>query len=107
MKILSKGRIDLPAGNYDIFCSVAHGEEYYKAYCNATSEYVEAALQIKETIKRICKKGVVLNPVKDGVRAKPEKFEDCIDRIKKYDTRYIVKKMEVLYFKTTKKQYLN
>ena len=99
---LSKGRTDLPAGNYDIFCSVAHGEEYYKAYCNATSEYVEAALQVKETIKRICKKGVVLNPVKGGVRAISEKFEDCIERIENFDTRDIVNKNGSTIFQNNK-----
>ena len=63
------------------FCSVAHGEEYYNACCNASTEYIEAAFEVKKTINNISKKGIVLNPAKRGVRAKAEKFEDCIDRI--------------------------
>lgn len=34
---VSKCRICLPVGDYDIFCSVAHGEEYYNACCNAST----------------------------------------------------------------------
>lgn len=102
IEALSKDRICLPKGDYDIYCSVAHGEEYYKACCNATSEYLEAALQIKEIIKRICKKGVVLNPSKKRVIAKVEKFEDCIERIKKYDTRDVVNKNGSLLFHNNK-----
>lgn len=99
---LSKERIPLPEGNYDIFCSVAHGEEYYNACCNATEEYKKAALKVKETLTTISKKGIVLNPEKNGIRAKPEKFDDCIDRIRKNDTRDFVNRNGSLMYQNNK-----
>lgn len=99
---LSKDKIRLPEGNYNIFCSVAHGEEYYNACCNASSEYMESALKVKETIKNISKKDVVLNPEKKGVRAKNEKFDACIERIEKNDTRHIVNRNGSFIFKSNK-----
>ena len=99
---VSKGRICLPVGDYDIFCSVAHGEEYYNACCNASTEYIEAAFEVKKTINNISKKGIVLNPAKRGVRAKAEKFEDCIDRIRKFDTRDIVNRNGSFIFQNNK-----
>ena len=99
---VSKGRICLPVGDYDIFCSVAHGEEYYNACCNASTEYIEAAFEVKKTINNISKKGIVLNQAKRGVRAKAEKFEDCIDRIRKFDTRDTVNQNGSFIFQNNK-----
>ena len=87
-----KERICLPNRNYNIFCSVAHGEEYYNACCQATKEFMEDAFKDRETLIKVCKYNIILNPDKNRVRAKAEKFDECIDRIKKYDTRDIVKR---------------
>lgn len=76
---------------YDVFISVAHIEEYYKAYKNDTyNKNKEFLGNLKESMLDVAKKGIILNPSESRVIAKPQMFSDCYDIIEKYDTRQVV-----------------
>lgn len=80
--------ITKPKFNY--FCSTAHLEELYRATSNAnTKENEQKAAGIKSAIEEICVYGV-LNPGKEGIILKSESLEDCLFRIRSFDTREAV-----------------
>lgn len=74
-----------------IFISVAHVEEYYKAYKNDKNQKnVEYLKNLKKVMITITEQETILNPIIDNskrIEAKSESFEDCYKRVKRYDTR--------------------
>lgn len=80
--------------NNDIFLSVAHIEEYYKAYKNdKKNKYTANLNELKSLMLDISKKGVILQPHKRrGVWAKRDTFNARYEIIKKFDTRDAVEK---------------
>lgn len=73
---------------FDIFCSVAHAEEYYKAYCNANDK--DLPKKTYDVIEEVKKIGVVLNPspiYTKPIIEKKELFFDCVERCRRQDTR--------------------
>lgn len=76
----------------NIFLSVAHIEEYYKAYKNDVKDLNKDSLKkLKNIMTEISKKGIILNPAKNSrIRAKNETFDECYNIVQKYDTRYII-----------------
>lgn len=78
----------------DIFLSVAHVEEYYKAYKNDVKDLNKDSLKrLKDLMIDISKKRIILNPSeKTGIRAKYQTFDSCYDIVQKYDTRSIIEK---------------
>lgn len=72
----------------DIFYSVAHVEEYFKAVKNDVKEENIGKLQeMKYLMTSLTKSGIILNPSKNRVVAKCEAFQICLDRVTRYDTR--------------------
>lgn len=73
-----------------IFISVAHVEEYYKAYKNdKNQENAEYLKNLKEIMITIKKPEIILNPTIDSnkrIEEKQELFEDCYKRVEGYDT---------------------
>lgn len=80
--------------NNNIFLSVAHIEEYYKARQNdKKNEYTANLEGIKRLMIDICKKETILNPAKNSsIHAKRQTFNACYETIKNYDTRDTVEK---------------
>lgn len=78
--------------NNNIFLSVAHIEEYYKACKNDVGNLNKDSLEnLKTLMIGISKKRIILNPAKNSrIHAKNETFDECYDIIQKYDTRDIV-----------------
>lgn len=76
--------------NVDLFYSVAHVEEYYKALKNASEENYGELESLKHLLIESAKPGVILNPSNSRIRAVKEKFEVCYKRIEEFDTRAIV-----------------
>lgn len=76
----------------NIFLSVAHIEEYYKAYKNDVSNLNNNSLaKMKNIMINISKKRIILNPAKNSrIHAKNQTFDECLDIIRKYDTRDII-----------------
>jgi len=76
----------------NIFLSVAHIEEYYKAYKNDVENLNRVSLEnLKNIMIEISKKRIILNPTKNSrIHAKSETFDECYGIIEKYDTRDIV-----------------
>jgi len=92
---LSKEDIKMDSGflkNNNIFLSVVHIEEYYKAYKNDVQNLNKDSLEkLKNIMIEISKKRIILNPVKNSrIHAKNETFDECYDIIQKYDTRDII-----------------
>ena len=78
--------------NYDIFLSVAHIEEYYKAYKNdVNNENKENLQKLKNIMVNNSKNRIILNPQKKGrIIAKSQTFDECFNIIQKYDTRKVI-----------------
>lgn len=78
--------------NNNIFLSVAHIEEYYKACKNDVDNLNKDSLEnLKNLMIEISKKGIILNPaINSRINAKNETFDECYYIIQKYDTRDIV-----------------
>lgn len=80
----------------DIFISVAHVEEYYKAYKNDEGmKNVEFLKNLKKTMITKKKQGIILNPTSKGnsnkiIDNKPQAFEDCYKIVERYDTRQCI-----------------
>ena len=74
----------------DFFCSTAHIEELYRATKNAGTnlENQKKAQALRTSIEQVCCRGI-LNPggYKQGITLRDESIEECLYRIKKYDTR--------------------
>lgn len=76
--------------NVNIFLSVAHAEEYYKACKNdIDSKNYEKLTDIFNEMISLTPFGV-LNPSKTRIKNINEKFSGCLERVKKYDTSDIV-----------------
>lgn len=84
----------------NVFCSVAHVEEYYKALFNCwkNSEHIVENVEMCNRTRNIIEllsQGFILNPSNDKnavIYAKEEKFDDCLRRVAFYDTRSLVNK---------------
>ena len=76
----------------NIFLSVAHIEEYYKAYKNDVENLNRVSLEnLKNIMIEISKKRIILNPTRNSrIYAKSETFDECYRITEKYDTRDIV-----------------
>lgn len=98
----SKNEVEIEGDNADFLYSVAHVEEYFKAYINCRNENKEQLYKTKETITGISKRGVILNPSDTRIIAKRESFDMCFERIKKYDTTEIVEKNSVAIFESNR-----
>lgn len=74
----------------DFFCSTAHLEELYRATKNAgiNLENQKKAQALRTSIEQVCCRGI-LNPggYKQGIVLRDESIDECLYRIKKYDTR--------------------
>lgn len=76
----------------DIFYSVSHVEEYYKAIMSDTDlKHQEENEEMKDIIVNLSK-NVILNPSKKRIIAINESFDDCLKRCENDDTRNIVNK---------------
>lgn len=72
----------------DVFYSVAHVEEFFKAEKNdMKNANTEKLQEMKSLIKSLSKTGVILNPSMKQIIAKEETFEMCLKRVRTYDTR--------------------
>lgn len=88
---LSKKQFEINRNNVEVYCSVAHIEEYFKASKNANNiNNTEKLLQVKKTILDLSKKEIILNPSKTRIVAKAESFDTCYDRISNMDTTKII-----------------
>jgi len=78
----------------DVFLSVSHIEEYYKAYKNDLNGENQDKLQkLKLIMTEVSKNGVILNPQKNGrIIAKSQRFDECLNIVQKYDTREVIEK---------------
>lgn len=78
----------------NIYLSVAHIEEYYKAYKNDVKHLNnDSLIKLRRIMTDISKKEIILNPSKNSrILAKRETFNECYDIVKKYDTRDIIEK---------------
>lgn len=75
------------------YISVAHAEEYYNAKENDDGNNVNQLKNIKFMLSETANDIGILNPkIGDIIYSKKEKFEDCLARIKKYDTRDIIRR---------------
>ena len=93
-----------PSNNVDVFLSVSHVEEFYKAQCNdADNNNHEKLEQLKNLLVKIGKQGVILNPDTYRIIAKPERFADCMERVMKYDTRKPVEENGAYLYNISKK----
>lgn len=78
--------------NNNLFLSVAHIEEYYKACKNDVDNLNKDSLEsLKNLMIGMSKKSIILNPARNSrIHAKYEMFDECYDIIQKNDTRKIV-----------------
>lgn len=86
---ISKELIYFFENDVDIFYSVAHVEEYYKAVQNinlSDINNINAADALRNTIIKLTKKGVILKPDK-RIKAKSETFDECLKIVSNFDTR--------------------
>lgn len=86
----------------DIYYSVAHVEEFYKAYSNSSEENREELIRLKRIIKSQSFNGIILNPSINFIEAKTQSFESCFDLIKNRDTRMVVQENGSVYYKNYK-----
>lgn len=73
-----------------VFLSVAHVEEYYKAYKNDKNKKNSKKLNTIAHDMLLLTPCGVLNPGKAGIENRNEIMYDCLERVKNYDTRHIV-----------------
>ena len=76
------------------YISVSHIEEYYNACeCAKLSEKSTEYMENNEKIKTIMIRDIkgILNPTETVIKNKPETFDECLERIRIFDTRNVVK----------------
>ena len=89
--ILKKQFEYIDCAKIDVFYSVSHVEEFYKAQKNDNNgKNVEALNQIRDIITSYAKRGIILNPSPSRIIAKSESFDECLAIIRQFDTRYVV-----------------
>lgn len=89
--MIAKGKIIYKKDEQtDIFFSVAHVEEYFKALSNASSEDMNNLYKTQNELLNISKKNTILEPTTTCIRAKNEDFDTCLKRITYYDTREVI-----------------
>lgn len=78
------------SNNVKVFLSVAHAEEYYKACKNdIDKQNCKKLTDVFNEMVSLTPCGV-LNPSKTRIKNINEKFNDCLERVKEYDTGDIV-----------------
>lgn len=76
--------------NIAYYISTAHVEEYFIAIKNdPENKYTQYNDKRKLLMSSLKHKGI-LNPSKTRIINKPEKFDDCLERVEKYDTTAIM-----------------
>lgn len=79
----------------DVFLSVSHVEEFFKAKENDVENKNEEKLQnIQELMKNLSKSGILLKPSKSRIVAQKEAFEVCLDREKGMIPERMLRKMD-------------
>lgn len=82
----------------DIFCSVAHVEEYYKAFCNCADELQKNyCKKTREVIENFSREGILNRCEYLGrpISLRKEKFNECLKRVCNYDTRDEIEKRAI------------
>lgn len=76
--------------NMAYYISTAHVEEYFIAIKNdSENKYTQYNHDRKLLMSSLKLKGI-LNPSKTRIKNKPEKFDDCLSRVKQFDTTDIM-----------------
>lgn len=76
--------------NIAYYISTAHVEEYFIAIKNdSANRYIQYNTERKLLMTSLKVKGI-LNPSNTRIINKPEKFDDCLERVKQYDTTDIM-----------------
>lgn len=106
---ISKGRIIYERELFDkcdVYISVAHIEEYFKAQKNDINNENSVLLEnLKNTIMGIRKKEIILNPdVKNGIKEKIQSFEGCLRIVETCDTRELVERNGEILDKNNKEE---
>lgn len=76
--------------NVAYYISTAHVEEYFIAIKNdSENKYTQYNHNRKVLMSSLNLKGI-LNPSNTRIKNKPEKFDDCLSRVKQFDTTDII-----------------
>ena len=103
-KIQEQGNVKKFANfNCNYYLSVNHIEEYYKAKVNDLQDENAIKLDSVKSIMQQLSPNGILNPQKGSrIIHKRESFDDCLMRIKQYNTQNIIEDIDILYLSEQK-----